>query len=102
MCKSYFGITRVDGGGVPRTRASAGPPLSAARGGSGPITSLPKYRKDETLRQSLAMSGGARSDMREGEGRQRNRAFTAYAPDPNPTHKEKKGNKNKKNEKQEE
>ena len=101
-CKSYFGITRVDGGGEPRTRASAGPPLSAARGGSGPITSLPRYQMDATLRQSLAMSGGARSDMRKGEGRQRNRAFTAYAPDPNPTHKEKKGNKNKKNGKQEE
>ena len=29
---------------TPRTSASAGPPLSAARGGSGPITSLPRYR----------------------------------------------------------
>ena len=41
---------------TPRTSARAGPPLSAARGGSGPITSLPRYRQDVTLRPFVGMS----------------------------------------------
>ena len=41
---------------TPRTSAGAGPPLSAARGGSGPITSLPRYRQDVTLHPFAGMS----------------------------------------------
>jgi hypothetical protein len=39
-----------------RTSASAGPPLPAARGGSGPITSLPRYRQEAILRPFVGSS----------------------------------------------
>ena len=59
---------------TPRTSASADPPLTATRGGSGPITSLPRYRQEATLRPfvtrtMLHLNHGAMLHLNHGGGR---------------------------------
>ena len=59
---------------TPRTSASADPPLTATRGGSGPITSLPRYRQEATLRPFVTrtmshLNHGAMLHLNHGGGR---------------------------------